>query len=89
MKNNKLKPTITDWLITIFESPATFLLCLLWVIQVLRITKRTKMESESILECFVRTIKEWQHVINYSIFRWKMFVTLVFYSSLILFILFL
>jgi hypothetical protein len=89
MKNRNLKPTTVDWLITIFEFPAVIFLCLAWALRIVQLTLKSKMENETTLESFVRVVKTIQDTAAYSIYRWKMFITVVFYSSLILFMIFL
>lgn len=91
MKNKKENPEsapwliLTSWLITIFEFPAVLLISLVWVIRLLVLLKRYRREDETILNTFVRLANVLSNDIDYSLFRWKMFITMIFYISLILF----
>jgi hypothetical protein len=91
MKNeeNKMKPSIFDWMVKLFEFPAVLLIASVWAVKFIYEAKRRQFEKEDYSNSLLRYWKENVDYASFHLFLWKMPVTIIFWSSLIFSIIFL
>jgi hypothetical protein len=91
MKNqeNEMKPTIFDWMVKLFEFPAVILIAIIWFAKFMYEAKKRQFENEDYSNAILRIWKENVDYANFFLFLWKMPVTILFWSSLICFMIFL
>lgn len=91
MKNqeNDTKPSIFDWMVKLFEFPAVILIALVWGLKFIYEAKKRQFDKEDYGNALLRYWKQNVDYANFSLFLWKMPVTIIFWSALIFLIIFL
>ena len=88
-QEKRIQPSIFDWLVKLFEFPATLTISTMWVIKFIYLAKKRQFENEDFSNALLRIWKENVDYASFHLFLWKMPVTIIFYSSLIVFMIFL
>ncbi len=88
-QEKKIRPSIFDWMVTLFEFPATLIISMMWVLKFIYLAKKRQFDTEDFSNALFRIWKENMDYASFHLFLWKMPVTIIFYVSLILFMIFL
>jgi hypothetical protein len=88
-QEKKTEPSIFDWMVKLFEFPATILITLMWACRFLYLAKKRQFETEDFSNALLRVWKENVDYASFHLFLWKMPITIIFWSSLIFFMIFL
>ena len=71
-QEKKIRPSIFDWMVTLFEFPATLIISMMWVLKFIYLAKKRQFDTEDFSNALFRIWKENMDYASFFLFLWKM-----------------